>query len=74
MDASLAQLCVPDLLHHEIPSKAARRLDDNRSHTVALDPFEHGCEARACVDGISTANGRIIELRHQLIASARDSP
>jgi hypothetical protein len=28
-----------------IPSEAARRLDNDRPHTVALDPLKHGGEA-----------------------------
>jgi hypothetical protein len=33
---------VTDFLHHEIASEAARRLDNDRPHTVALDPLKHG--------------------------------
>ena len=47
VDATFAQLGVTDFLHHEIASEATGRLDDDRPHAVALDPFEHGCEAGA---------------------------
>jgi hypothetical protein len=33
-----------------IPSEAARRLDNDRPHTVALDPLKHGGEAGAHKD------------------------
>jgi hypothetical protein len=49
------QLGVTNVLHHEVASEAARRLNDDGPHAVGLDPFEPGREARACVDGIGTA-------------------
>jgi hypothetical protein len=67
---SLAQLGVADLLHHEIASEPAGRLDDDRPHSVGFDPLEHGGEARARVDGIGTAHGRVVELANELVASA----
>jgi hypothetical protein len=33
------------------------RLDNDRPHTVALDPLKHGGEAGAHIDGISAAHG-----------------
>src|SRR5262249_2449548 len=54
-------------LHHEIASEAAGRLDDDGPHTVALNRLEHGGEAGAHIDGISTAHGRIVELINQLV-------
>jgi hypothetical protein len=35
-----------------ITSEAARRLDNDRPHTVALDPLQHRGEAGAHIDGI----------------------
>jgi hypothetical protein len=67
VDASFAQLGVADLLHHEIASETARRLDNDRPHTVTLDPLKHGGEAGAHIDGISTAHGRVVELIDQLV-------
>src|SRR5262249_28315582 len=70
IDASFTQLGVTDFLHHQIASEAARRLDDDRPRTVALDPFEHGHKAWASIYGISAAHGRVVELGHKLVASA----
>jgi hypothetical protein len=67
VDASFAQLGVTNFLHHEITSEAARRLDNDPPHTVALDPLKHGGEAGAHIDGISTAYGRVVELIDQLV-------
>src|SRR5262249_11917752 len=61
---------VADLLHHEIASEAAGSLDDDRPRAVALDPFEHGGEAGARVDGIGTAHGSVVGLADKLVASA----
>jgi hypothetical protein len=66
---------VTDLLHHEITSEAARRLDNDRPHTVALDPLQHGCEAGTAIDGIGTAHGSVVKLAHQVVpGSAKSGP
>ena len=45
---------------------AAAALDDDRPHAVALDPIQKRREARACLDGVRTGDGCIIELCHDL--------
>jgi hypothetical protein len=37
--------------------------------TLALDPLEHGREARTCIDGIGAAHGRVVEVLDQLITA-----
>jgi hypothetical protein len=66
VDAPFAQLGVTNFLHHQIASEAAGRLHDDRSDAIALDGLEHGGEARARVDGISAAHGRVVELAHEV--------
>jgi hypothetical protein len=69
--ASLAQLSVPNFLHHEIASEATGRLDDDGWHAVALDPFENGGKPGTGVDGIRTAHGRVVEFGHHFVPGAR---
>ena len=54
-------------LHHKIAGEAAGRLDDNRPHAVALDPFQHGRKARTNLDRISPGDGGVIVVADKLI-------
>jgi len=70
IDAALAQLGVPNLLHHEVASEPARSLHNDRANAVMLDPFEHRSKTWAGIDGIGTAHGCIVKLADQLVPGA----
>jgi hypothetical protein len=55
-------------LHGEIAGKAIRRLHDDDTDAVALDPLHHRLEAGALADRIGTRYRRIVEAIDHLVA------
>ena len=46
----------------QLAREPAGVLDDDDTHAIALNPIEKRRKARACLDGVRTGDGRIIEL------------
>src|SRR3954464_1114478 len=70
LDAALLEHGVADLLNPQVARKAVRRLDQDGPDAVALDALQHGREAGALVDGVSTAHSGVEELVHDHEACA----
>src|SRR3982074_605806 len=66
LDAKGLQLRKANLLHHEVAREPAGGLDDDGASAIAGDVGEHGYEAGARLDVVSTAHCCVVELAHKL--------
>jgi hypothetical protein len=58
----------PKLLGDHGAGEPASVLGNDYPNSIALDPLQHGREARTVLDRVGTRDGGIVELAHQLVA------
>ena len=62
VNATLPEELPAGLLHHDVAGEAVGGLDQDDAHAVALDPLQHGGEARPRVRGVGARDRRVMEL------------